>query len=138
MIHVKVLKSIDQNAAGSYEYEFDAISIGKNNRNDLILKDDKIPNYSVIFYIENNILFAKTNTPGHFCLHNGKKFSGKKKVEIGDIISIGSSDLEVALFKPTSEKINFSLLYEKFIKTYPHHKYILEALDREIENLEKI
>lgn len=136
MIHLTILTSTDLNAPGLYEFEYDVLSIGRNQKNDLILIDNDVVKTAVFLIIENNSLFVQTITSDIFCYVNGKKLSGKKRLVIGDQLKLGNSTLEIKAFKKTSTELNFAELYESFMKKFPQQKYILECLDREIEDLE--
>lgn len=137
MIHLNILTSIDQNAPGLYEFEYDVLSIGRSLKNDLILIDEEIPKHAVFLVIEKNSLFVQTISPSFFCLVNGKKLAGKKRLVLGDKLVLGRSTIEIKSFAKTASEFNFAELYQEFMKKYPQHKYILEALDSEIEELEK-
>lgn len=137
MIHLNVLTSIDPNAPGLYEFEYDVLSIGRSIKNDLILNEENVAKCALYLSIENNTLFIQTLSNSIFCLVNGKKISGKKRLDIGDKVEIGKSKIEIIQFKKTNDDLNFGMLYENFLKKFPDHKYILEALDVEIEELEK-
>lgn len=137
MIHLKVTTSNDKNAPGLYEFDFDTISLGRNNKNDLILKDNEILAFSVVIFMENNFLFIETLERDFFCYVNEKKFSGKKRLQLGDTVKIGSSSIEIIIFRKTCPELDFGELYQKFLTKSPQHKYIIDALDLEIEELEK-
>lgn len=136
MIHLNILKSNDPNAAGLYEFQYDVLSIGKNLHNDLILKEDEIPKTIGFLIIENRSLFIQTLNSNFFCFVNGKKLSGKKRLEINDKLQIGQTIIEVTQFQKTAEEFVFADLYKNFLAKYPDHTYILEALDSEIEEIE--
>jgi len=136
MINLKVVKSTDPNAEGTYEYQFDVLTSGRTEKNDLIFKDNQIPSVAVILIIDQTSLFLQTLQPEFFCFINNKKISGKKLLQIGDQIKIGNHSFEIVAFKKTDESIDFGKAYEDFLKSNPNQQYILDILDHEIQNLE--
>lgn len=136
MINLKVFKSTDPNAEGTYEYQFDVLTIGRTEKNDLIFKDNQIPSIAVMLIIDQASLFLQTLQPELFCFINNKKISGKKLLQLGDQIKIGNHSFEIVAFRKTDESTDFGKAYEEFLKSNPNQQYILDILDREIQNLE--
>ncbi len=137
MIHLNVTASHDVNAPGEYEFDFDVMSIGLSLRNDLIIKEKSLPQYAIILIVEKDQLFLQTNTHDFFCHVNNTKLSGRKKLLIDDELRIGETIIKISNFKSTQPQENFSLLYQKFIERFPKHQYLLDALNNEMEYLEK-
>lgn len=136
MINLKVLKSTDPNAEGTYEYQFDVLTLGRTEKNDLIIKDQLLPSIALMFIIEGNSLFVQTLHPDLFCFINNKKMSGRKLLQAGDIVVLGSHSFEVLGFKKTDQSIDFGKLYESFMKNNQAHQFALDILDKEIQNIE--
>lgn len=136
MINLKVLKSTDPNAEGTYEYQFDVLTLGRTEKNDLIIKDQLLPSIALMFIIEGNSLFVQTLHPDLFCFINNKKMSGRKLLQAGDIVVLGSHSFEILGFKKTDQTIDFGKLYENFMKNNQAHQFALDILDKEIQNIE--
>lgn len=136
MINLKILKSTDHNAEGTYQYQFDVLTIGRTEKNDLIIKDQNIPSIALMLIIDGESLFLQTLQPELFCYINNKKISGKKLLQKGDHIVIAGHAIEIIDFKKTDSAVDFGKLYESFMKQHPDQQYILDILDREIQNLE--
>lgn len=136
MINLKVVKSTDPNAEGTYEYQFDVLTIGRTEKNDLIFKDNQLPSIAIMLIIDQASLFLQTLQPEFFCFINNKKISGKKLLQLGDQIKIGNHSFEIVAFQKTDETTDFGKAYEEFLKSNPNQQYILDILDREIQNLE--
>lgn len=136
MINLKVLKSTDPNAEGTYEYQFDVLTLGRTEKNDLIIKDQLLPSIALMFIIEGNSLFVQTLHPDLFCFINNKKMSGRKLLQAGDIVVLGSHSFEILGFKKTDQAIDFGKLYENFMKNNQAHQFALDILDKEIQNIE--
>lgn len=136
MINLKVLKSTDPNAEGTYEYQFDVLTLGRTEKNDLIIKDQLLPSIALMFIIEGNSLFVQTLHSDLFCFINNKKMSGRKLLQAGDIVVLGSHSFEILGFKKTDQTIDFGKLYENFMKNNQAHQFALDILDKEIQNIE--
>ncbi len=135
MIKLEITKSDDPNACGIYEFQYDVISIGRSFKNDVILNEKTIPQFSFILYIDKNQLFLQTNSSETFCLVNNTKLAGKKLVKNNDSIKIGNSELKTLEFEQTQIEINFAEYYENFINTQKKYLHILEAIDEEIQKM---
>ncbi len=136
MLNLKVTTSRDPNAIGEYDFHFDVISIGRDLKNDIIFEDTSIHKFHALIYIENDLVFLQTLGKNQFCFHNGVKFSGTRNIKKHDTMTIGHSEITLVQFQSTMAAIDFTTLYENFLKNHPEQSHILETLDLRLQELE--
>lgn len=133
MITLEVLKSSDQTALGHYEYKFDNVYIGRSHKNDLIFLDRELPlKYIAIKILDDQgkpTLVIKSLEKEPFFFVNGKKVSGLLKIRPGDLIAFGPNQLKIISFEKNQVELDLSEAYERFEKSSPDLKFVLEFIE---------
>lgn len=140
MIHVEILTSYDPHAVGLYDYEYDAIYIGRSKKNDLIFLEKDIPAHFMslqIFEDSSGIHLVVRSAPrSPFFFINGKKISGTLKIYPNDVISIGSNTIKILAFKKTKEEEDLSEAYESFAKNAKDLRFSLDFIEEVLIDIE--
>ncbi len=84
-----------------YKIEKSKLSIGRSSDCDITLQDDKISRIHGFILNQKSGLFFQDNGSSNGSYLNNKLVSGKKKIEEGDIIQIGTYVLKIDLEVPT-------------------------------------
>ncbi len=133
MITIEITKSNEETALGIYEFDFDIIHLGRSLKNDLIFTDKELPlKYLQLKIVEdkgNYFLIVKSLSPEPYFFINGKKMTGTLKLRQGDSIAFGANKLVVNDFKKTQNEIDLGEAYERFDKTSPELRFVLEFIE---------
>ena len=142
MIKLEIVSSNDPDLIGIYNYQFNDIYIGRSKKSDLIIHDAEMPyKFLTLKFVKNTFIIQnEPNTPFYFV--NGKKMSGARKLKQNDIIQFGTHKLVIHEFIETIDDQargkDLASLYEKYNAEVPDEKFILEFIEEQILELEKL
>lgn len=137
MIHIEVLSSRDQSALGSYEYEYDQVTLGRSKKNDLIFLDKELPLHYLVIRFLSGQLVVQSQVKEPFFFVNGKKISGTLKLKVNDTIAFGTNQIRVVKADETNSSTDFTAAYDNFHKQSPELKFALEFIEKVLLEMEK-
>jgi len=138
MIVLNITKSPDLDSKGTFSSPKRKITIGLSIDCDLYLRDKKISKFHLVLHSLPEGVAITTLNLNDFYLSNGKKISGKKIHQIGDIITIGDSEFSLAEHQhlPNSKE-SLEHYYEDVANNHQDLLPLLEAIEVEIVKLEE-
>jgi len=141
MIEIIFLSSPDSEVLGNYKVFYDSLSIGRSQKNDLIIEDPKVLDFHIILTSSKNGLICEGAAESISFRANDQYFKGKKTFNKKDKIKIGNTIFEIVDFalEPASEKIlSLKESYEKTLNAYPEQEKIIDEMENEISRLEEL
>lgn len=139
MIEINFLSSPDPEILGNYKVFYDSVSLGRSQKNDLIIEDPNILDFHIILTASVNGLICEGASDYTSFNGNDKYFKGKKTFNKKDKIKIGNTTFEILDFalEPLPEKkLSLKESYETTLKNYPEQEKIIDEMENEISRLE--
>lgn len=134
MIKLKVLKSPDLEKLVPFSFNFDQIKVGSKKSCDIYLKDMAIKKQVLTLKVKDDRVLVTGENSELFYKINGKKISGSKLLRVGDLITIGETQLLLESAKEDWNPItvNFEEKIASAINETPEMKEIFDLLEKEV------
>jgi hypothetical protein len=139
MIKLFIIQSTDLEVKGEFCFFLNVVKVGSSSTNHLIFNDSDIASHHITLELNKKGPFI-VSTEGNFFLLNGKKIEGIKKLNINDVVKVGSTSFGILDFSLEDEEKyyshlndSYSRLHEDFLETAP----ITQAAIREFAYCKK-
>ena len=133
MIEISIKETVDFDKIGKFTFHKNLIYIGKDQGCDLFINDSSLHHNHIFIEIIDSKLLCQLGRNTDFILINGKRTTGHKYISIGDLITIGSSIIEINSFV-LSTSISYKDLLnsetEKILETDKELISILKEIQR--------
>lgn len=155
MLELEIINSPDKLQIGSTTFFSNEITIGKSKKCELTINDELIHQHHIKLSIVEKKLFitaiigyesspissndnVEMNEPIHFLI-NKKKYSGKKMININDVIKLGNTEIITKAFaeeKYLDFKEELTKNYKKIHDDNHYAHNVLDALEKELLHLQ--
>ncbi len=98
MISIEILHSPDNELKGQHLYYFDKIVLGTGYSCELLINDIKLRKKHLQLELSDTELYLDTFSNDTYYLSNNKKISGRKRHQIGDVITIQNTSFKILSF----------------------------------------
>ncbi len=135
MIHLKFIKSPDENVLGDFQIAYTTLVVSNRSGADLLLSDSQLKS-SVVFRAVNEGLKITYDDYYHV---NGKKISGSKILKTGDSLRIGKTEISViaSLPAPAHHQRNIIEALEERVRNEPDISELVVELEKELIRIEQ-
>src|SRR3989339_1276606 len=136
MIEIEFIKSPDLNLGKNFKIAGNRLAFGHSLEANLIINDDAI--CSAMFVVELHdfeIAVASFEKEREIFFVNSKKFSGKKKIVLNDIIQFGDTSFKLLAIEFTPDydnKHKMSYNYKEILKNNIPYSDLLHELEKEL------
>ena len=116
MIQISIKKTSDNNRIGEFTFYKNLIYIGHDPTCDLYIEEVNINSNHIFLEIIDEKLICQLGRQTSFVNINKKRTTGHKYLRIGDIIKIGTTDIEIKFFQlqdETKYKDTLNLITDK-------------------------
>jgi hypothetical protein len=140
MINISITKSNEADAIGVYDFYYNIVHIGRSRKNDVIVLDKELPLFflklEIIEEKGREVLVVRSQDRLPYFFVNGKKISGTLKLKRNDTISFGNNHIVINNFQKTSLEEDITPIFNEFEAKTPELKFILEAIEEKLIELE--
>ncbi len=140
MINISITQSNEPDAIGVYDFYYNTVHVGRSKKNDLIVLDKELPLFflklEIIEEKGREVLVVRSMDRLPYFFVNGKKISGTLKLKPNDKISFGKNQIVIHQFQKTALDEDLSPIFNQFEANAPELRFILEAIEEKLIEIE--